>query len=57
MAGQRDMCLDISSYALGIVKSLEIPDDERAEKEEFCEELRRIVKQLRPSNPPLTSVC
>ena len=45
----RDTCADITSYALGIVKSLEIPDDERREKEEFCNDLEKIVKRLRPS--------
>jgi len=36
-------------YALSIVRGLEIPEDERLEKEEFCRELERIVKQIRPS--------
>ena len=46
-----DNCEDITSYVLGIVKSLEIPEDERREKEEFCEDLDRLVQGLRPSNP------
>jgi hypothetical protein len=28
---------------------LEIPDDERREKEEFCRDLEDIVQQIRPS--------
>ena len=46
-----DYCEDITAYALGIVKSLEIPEDERREKEEFCRDLEEIVKQIRPSIP------
>jgi hypothetical protein len=44
-----DRCEDIAEYALKIVKDLEIPDDERSEKEEFCRELEDIVRRLRPS--------
>jgi hypothetical protein len=47
--GPYDNCEDISSYALGIVKSLEIPDDERQEKEDFCRDLEDIVERIRPS--------
>ena len=39
-------------YALSIVRGLEIPEDERLEKEAFCRELERIVKQIRPSLNP-----
>ena len=46
---QWDSCDDITAYALGIVKSLEMPDDERAEKEQFCGDLEAIVKRIRPS--------
>ena len=57
--GPRDNCEDINSYALGIVKSLEIPDDERQEKEDFCKDLDAIVQRIRPSMatpfPPLPS--
>jgi hypothetical protein len=44
-----DSCDDITAYALGIVKSLEMPDDEREEKEQFCRDLEAIVKRIRPS--------
>jgi len=47
-----DNCEDITAYALGIVKSLEIPEDERREKEEFCGELEEIVQQIRSSMLP-----
>lgn len=47
-----DTCEDITAYALGIVKSLEIPDDERREKEEFCRDLEEIVQRIRPSISP-----
>lgn len=43
-----DTCEDITAYALGIVKSLEIPNDERREKEEFCRELEEVVQRIRP---------
>ena len=47
-----DDCEDITAYALDIVKSLEIPEDERREKEVFCQDLEEIVKRIRPSIPP-----
>jgi hypothetical protein len=47
-----DYCEDITAYALGIVKSLEIPEDERCEKEEFCRDLSEIVQNIRPSISP-----
>lgn len=47
-----DSCEDITTYALNVVRGLQIPEDERLEKEEFCRELERIVKQIRPSTPP-----
>ena len=47
-----DYCEDITAYALSIVKSLEIPEDERLEKEEFCRNLEEIVKQLRAGMTP-----
>jgi hypothetical protein len=37
---------------MGIVESLEMPDDERREKEEFCRELAEIVQRLRPCTFP-----
>ena len=43
-----DSCEDITAYALGIVKSLEIPEDERREKEEFLQDLEKIVERIRP---------
>jgi hypothetical protein len=46
-----DSCEDITTYALNVVRGLQIPEDERSEKEEFCRELERIVKQIRPSTP------
>jgi hypothetical protein len=51
-----DNCEDITAYALGIVKSLEIHDDERREKEEFCEDIQQLVQRLRSSTliPPET---
>ena len=57
-----DSCEDITAYALGIVKSLEIPEDERREKEEFCHDLEKIVQGIRPSIPTvnrqaLTNSC
>jgi hypothetical protein len=51
-----DKCDDITSYALSIVKSLEIPDDERREKEEFCRDLEEIVRKIRPSDSSLSTV-
>ena len=44
-----DCCEDITEYALDIVRRLQIPDDERREKEEFCRDLEKIVKRIRPS--------
>lgn len=44
-----DKCEDITAYALSIVKNLEIPEDERREKEEFCNDLEEIVQRIRPS--------
>jgi predicted nucleotidyltransferase len=52
----RDSCEDITAYALGVVKSLEIPDDERQEKEEFCRNLDEIVQRIRPSIAPLAKL-
>ena len=51
--GPYDNCEDIAAFALGIVKSLEIPDDERQEKEDFCKDLEEIVRRIRPSIPTL----
>jgi hypothetical protein len=48
----QDKCEDITAYALSIVKSLEIPEDERREKEEFCKDLEEIVQRIRPSIDP-----
>lgn len=44
-----DSCEDITAYALNVVKNLEIPDDERSEKEEFLKDLEEIVQRIRPS--------
>jgi DNA polymerase sigma len=42
---------------LSIVKSLEIPEDERREKEEFCKDLEEIVQRIRPSIDPFLTVA
>jgi hypothetical protein len=44
-----DDCQDITEYALKIVQTLEIPEDERCEKEEFKKELDAIVQSYLPS--------
>ena len=46
-----DRCDDIAAYALKVVRDIEIPEDERDEKLEFCRELEEIVRRLRPSIP------
>jgi hypothetical protein len=40
---------DITTFVLRIIKDLEIPEDERREKEEFCNELAELVRRFRPS--------
>jgi hypothetical protein len=54
-AERRDYFEDITNYVLGVVRSLEMPEEELREKEEFCRELDKIVRRVRRSTSRSTT--